>query len=318
MSRSPAAESALDVTAQRAQPRVWVGWAIALTAVTCFSVATPVARAVLVRGQDPVALLVVRMALATLLLGLTIGLTQPRLLRADRHCFWAASAAGAINSLGMLGYFWGLERLESSMAAMLIACSPIAVLSLLALRGERVTYRHAVRLALALAGVYLLIGPGGEVDLVGVAWISGSLVCFAFQLVILQWYLVGYEARTVTFYVLLAMTAGVSVKWLTEGVGWTTLGRDGWLAALVLAVVSTYVSRLLHFTAIGRIGGGQVAMLSPVETLLTVLWSFLFLDERLSPVQWVGGLLILTSAVLAIQRLSIARLRPRWRLWVKS
>jgi hypothetical protein len=34
--------------------------------------------------------------------------------------------------------------------------------------------------------------------------------------------------------------------------------------------------------------------------------------------QWVGGLLILTSAVLAIKRLSIARIRPRWRLWVKS
>jgi drug/metabolite transporter (DMT)-like permease len=87
---------------------------------------------------------------------------------------------------------------------------------------------------------------------------------------------------------------------------------------LILAFVSTYLSRLLVFAAIGRIGGGQMAMLSPVETLMAVLWSSLFLSERLSPVQWIGGFFILTSAVLAIQRLSIARLRPRWRLWAKS
>ena len=39
------------------------------------------------------------------------------------------------------------------------------VLGLLVLRGERFTYRQYVRLGLALAGVYLLIGPSGRVDL---------------------------------------------------------------------------------------------------------------------------------------------------------
>jgi drug/metabolite transporter (DMT)-like permease len=296
----------------------WVGWAVALTASVCFSVATPIARAAILGGLDPTGLLVVRMGLATLLVGLTIALTSPSLLRADRRCFRIAALAGFINTAGMLSYFWALERIEASMASMIIAISPIAVLSLLALRGEKVTYRHAVRLTLALSGVYLLIGPGGEVDPIGVAWVMVAVISFAFQLVTLQWYLVGYDARTVTFYQLAAMTIGVSIVWWLEGAQLQSLGRVGWIAAIVLAVVSTYLSRLFLFNAVSRIGGGQVAMLSPVETLLTVIWSFLFLDERLSPLQWVGGLLILTSAVLAIKRLSIARIRPRWRLWVKS
>jgi drug/metabolite transporter (DMT)-like permease len=40
-----------------------------------------------------------------------------------------------------------------------------------------------------------------------------------------------------------------------------------------------------------------------LETLLTVIWSTLFLHERLTPLQWVGGALIMVSALLAIQRL---------------
>lgn len=298
--------------------RAWVGWAFALTANLTFSFATPMARGVLTSGVDASVLLVVRLVVATALMGLTLALFDRKHLAADPRCIRMSLLAGSVNAVGMFAYFRGLERLESSMASMLIAISPLAVLSLLALRGERVTYRHAVRLALALGGAYLLIGPGGDVDLSGVLWISGALLCFALQLTLLQWYLLAYDARTVTFYVLIAMSIGILLIWGAEGAQWTPLGRWGWAAAIFLAVMSTYLSRLLLFAAVSRIGGGQMAMLSPVETLLSVLWSILFLGERLSLIQWLGGMLILVSAVLAIKRLSLARFRPRWRLWVKS
>jgi drug/metabolite transporter (DMT)-like permease len=281
-------------------------------------VATPISRGALTAGVGASEMLVARMALATLFMGLTIGIMDFRLLRTDKRCFWISFGAGLLNGAGMLLYTWGLERLTSSMTSMLIALSPVYVLSLLALRGERVTYRHVVRLALSLLGVYLLIGPGGEVDPIGVLLVLVSLVCFALQTTTLQWFLMGYDARPVTFYMLLAMTACVLLMWGLEGATWQPLGMRGWVVSLALAFVSTYASRLLIFAAISRIGGGQMAMLSPVETLMAVLWSFIFLGERLSPLQWAGGFFILTSAVLAIQRLSIARLRPRWRLWAKS
>jgi drug/metabolite transporter (DMT)-like permease len=309
---------ASPTTGSAAPKRIWVGWAFALTATIFFSVATPLSRGALTAGVGATEILVTRMALATLAMGLTIAIMDIRLLRTDRRCFWIATGAGMLNGVGMLLYFWGLERLTSSMTAMLIALSPVYVLSLLALRGERVTYRHAVRLALALIGVYLLIGPGGHVDPIGVMWILVSMVCFALQLSLLQWFLLDYDARPVTFYVLLAMTGCVLAMWGLEGGTWQPLGVQGWVTAALLGVVSTYISRLLLFGAVSRIGGGQMAMLSPVETLLAVFWSFLCLGERLSPIQWIGGLFILTSAMLAIQRLGIARLRPRWRLWAKS
>jgi drug/metabolite transporter (DMT)-like permease len=59
------------------------------------------------------------------------------------------------------------------------------------------------------------------------------------------------------------------------------------------------------FSGLQRIGGGQVALLVPLETLLSVLWSVLFLQEHLSLWQALGGVLILSSALLAIQRLKL-------------
>jgi drug/metabolite transporter (DMT)-like permease len=53
----------------------------------------------------------------------------------------------------------------------------------------------------------------------------------------------------------------------------------------------------------GRIGGAQMALFGPLETLLSVIWSIIFLNEQLAPLQLVGGALILVSALLAVKRL---------------
>ena len=76
----------------------------------------------------------------------------------------------------------------------------------------------------------------------------------------------------------------------------------GWMA-----IIGTYLAQLTMVTSVRIIGGGQVALLNPLETFLTVIWSVLFLSESLTAIQWVGGGLILLSALLAIQRLRRAR-----------
>jgi drug/metabolite transporter (DMT)-like permease len=113
------------------------------------------------------------------------------------------------------------------------------------------------------------------------------------------------------------MTVVVLSTWLAEGAPWKNPDWRGWLAIIVLVVISTYLSRLLMVAAINRIGSGQMALLTPVETLMTIIWSMLFLGERLAPLQLLGGTLILASALLAIRRMGRARWRPPWRNWVR-
>jgi drug/metabolite transporter (DMT)-like permease len=217
----------------------------------------------------------------------------------------------------MVSFFWALTKVDASVAAMVFALSPLAVLALLALRGEKFTRRHTVRIVLGLSGVYLLIGPGGNVNWLGVGLVCLAITSYAIHLSLIQWYLRDYDARTVTLYVIAGMSITSIIFWSFQGIEWQDPGWSGWLAIISLAVVSTYLARLTMFAAIRSIGSGQIALLAPTETLLTVIWSMIFLQERLTPWQWVGGLLILTSALLAIVRLNRARWRPRWRLWPK-
>jgi drug/metabolite transporter (DMT)-like permease len=292
-----------------------LGWFMALFSSFAFSLATPIAKGAIEAGLDPTTLLTVRLILSTLLLGLSIGLTAPSYLRLERRGLLVCGVAGLANGIGMLTYFWALARLDGSLAVMIFAISPLVTLAFLALRGERFTRRHFFRLALGLVGVYFLIGPGGRVDWLGVCLVLVTVGAFALHLALIQWFLQPYDARTITFYVVTVMTIVNIGLWLTEGSEWRGLGWSAWLVIGVLALVSTYLARLAMFEGVRRLGGSQVALLLPLETLLAVIWSVVFLGERLALWEWIGGGLIMVSALLAVQRLNWARWKPRWRAW---
>jgi drug/metabolite transporter (DMT)-like permease len=293
------------------------GWVLAISAIFCFSLATPIARGLILEGAAPVGIIAVRMFIATALHWATLMVTAPSLLRPKLRDMAISIGTGLLNGFGMILYFWALVRLDASITVMLISISPILVLSMLALRGEPLTRRHVVRVALALIGVYLLIGPGGNVDLVGVAMALLAVAMFSSQLVVVQWYLKDNDARTITFYTNLGMLITVAIGWSLQGLPWTPISTGGWVAIVALAVLSTFLARWAMYTAVAYIGSGQMSMLNPVEILLAVIWSILFLHERLALTTWLGGGLILFSALLAIKRINLSRQRPRWRAWIR-
>ena len=54
--------------------------------------------------------------------------------------------------------------------------------------------------------------------------------------------------------------------------------------------MGTYLAQMALFAAVRSIGSGQMALLGPLETLFTVIYGRpLFLQERLSSLQWAGG-----------------------------
>ena len=158
-----------DVRAAR-----WLGWTLAIGSTFAFSFAPPVARAAILGGFDSNALLMARMVITTLLFGATLAITDRSHLKIARGGLGAAMLVGAINGIAMIAFFLSLNYLEASLTAMILALSPPLVLSLLALRGERLTRRHLVRVGLALAGVFLLVNPAGDVN-----WHGAALAIFS-------------------------------------------------------------------------------------------------------------------------------------------
>jgi drug/metabolite transporter (DMT)-like permease len=279
----------------------WFGWSMALSATVAAALVTPLARAVVVGGMDPITLLLARLAIAAVLMAITLAATDPSLLKISRQGLVSVTFVGVIAGIEISCFFWSLAWIDASMSAMLKSVQPLVVLLLLSFGGEPITRRHMMRLALAIAGIYLLIGPSGDVAPFGLLLTGISILLYGIQLVLIQWRLLVYETRTMTLYLLIVMTLVVGGWWGVQGAEWSDPGVNGWIAILVMAVVSTYFARIAQFAAVRHVGGGQVALLWPLQTLLIILLSVIFLQEQMSPIQWMGGGLILSSALLAIQ-----------------
>lgn len=291
----------------------WLAWSLALSSTLAFSLSTPFARLALDQSTiTPTMLLVLRFAIGITLLFATLRLTSPDKLRMDRRGVLIALAIGLENGIGVLCFFWSLTRLDASIATMLFTLYPLLVLGLLALRGEKLTYRHLVRVMLGLCGIFLVLGPAGQLDWIGVLLLFITICCISLELVLIQWFLQPYDARTITLYVMVGMFISIGGYWLWQGTEWRNPGWPAWLYIILLGSFCTFFAWWAMFTSLRQIGSGQVAMLVPLETLLTIIWTFILLDERFSFWQYVGASLILLSAVLAIQRLRRTRKRLLW------
>ena len=79
------------------------------------------------------------------------------------------------------------------------------------------------------------------------------------------------------------------------------LSPSGWAAALRLGLISSALAMGLVLAGVARVGPSRGAIVSTLEPLLATLWAALLLDERLAPLQLVGGALIVGAlGVLAL------------------
>lgn len=290
-----------------------IGWALALFSTFASSIVTPLVRGAVVGGMDPITLLFMRLGIALLLLTSTLLLTEPQRMKVDRRGLWALIVVGLVAGVEICCFFWSLAFVDASMTAMIKATQPLVVLLMLTWGGERFTRRDWGRLWLAMGGVYLLVGLGaqGRVAPFGLFLLFLSLLLYAGQLVLTQWWLPGYPTQTITLYLTAMMTIVIAFWWWAQGAEWHAPSFNDWVIIVVLAVVSTYLARLALYASIRRIGSGQIALLWPLQTLVIIVLSVLFLNERLTLIQWAGGLLILLSTLLAIERPPATFWRPR-------
>ena len=80
---------------------------------------------------------------------------------------------------------------------------------------------------------------------------------------------------------------------LTGGFHLSSLDGTGFVLLLLVGVVHTGVTYCLYFSSLGELPGQQVAILSYIDPLVAVLCSTIILQEPMTPLQIIGGLLIL-------------------------
>jgi len=258
-------------------------------------------------GVEPYTLAAVRTLVAIALLWAVYLLFWRSSLCIVWHDLLGCAAVGAINGLGSLLYYSGLERLDASRASFLNMLYPLWVVIFLTASGEPVRWLTLVRLGLAMAGVYLLAGVGGGgPDWLGVMLMVASAATYGWHLVMGQWVLADVPSRTATIYILTSMGATVGLARVIQGNPIEAISLRGWGGILALGV-TTVLSRLLMFAGLKRLGGVEAALIGLLELLVSLALAFLLLGERLTPLQWAGG------ATLAVSVLLLGSVGPRGR-----
>ncbi len=269
-------------------------------------------------GVDPFTLVALRTALAAGMLWVFYLAFWRAHIRIDGRNLVGCLTIGAVNGIGSVFYYSGLQKLDASLVSLLHTLYPIWVFVFLSASGHAISRLAVVRLGLALAGLYLITSAGPrQPNSLGVMLMLASAAAYGWHLVLGQWVLADISSRTVALYMLTAMAAVVVVvpnaavraangaaMDAATALGTTALGTTlgaispaGWEAIACLAV-TTALSRLLMFAGLSRLGGVQTALLGISELVTSLLVAFVVLGERLTPAQWVGAAVIVSSAVL--------------------
>ena len=206
-------------------------------------------------------------------------------------------------------YFAALERIDASLLSLLLYTFPAMVaVAAFALGRERIDRRRLAALVLASGGLALVVaGAGaGALDPLGAALGLGAAVVYSTYILVSEGIVGRMTPRVLSALVCTGAAASLTVGSVVLGElrpGELTAAGWGWLACL--AVVSTVAAVSLFFAGLERVGPTTASILSTAEPVVTVLLAFLVFGELLSPVQLLGGALVLAAVLV------LASYRPR-------
>ncbi len=186
-----------------------------------------------------------------------------------------------------------------------------------ALHGDRPTGRTAAIVAVVLAGVALTSGLARH-DAYGSAPVAGAIVGVVAG--------VCYAAFLLMFRAANQSLAPVSGPLLDSTIG-TAAGALAcafldphfslvpvWPAHLwlvLLALVSQVVGWLLIATALPRLPTLETSVMLLGQPVFAVIWGVLFFTETLSPLQWMGAVVVLTGVAALTTRTRLTTVRQR-------
>jgi drug/metabolite transporter (DMT)-like permease len=248
-------------------------------------------------GFSPLFIVTFRSILATILVFLFLLIIDRSYLRIYSLGLFGCAIAGFINGIGSILFYSALSFLDASIGQLLYSFYPLMVAFWLLLDRQPITKLTILRLFISILGAVLLISASTQkVSIQGAVMMIGAAALYGLHLIINQKVLYEAPTPTVTFYTLLSMSATVSLAYMVFDLNIPPVSPILW--PVTMLGIITAVSRVTLFLGIKNLGGMQTALLGLGELLVTVLTAQIFLNEMLSPLQWVGAILLLVSLIL--------------------
>ena len=230
-----------------------------------------------------------------LLLWITVGTTPKPLTTPARHL---SLFIGVLFAGNVFFLFKAIEVMEVPLAILTYFTYPLLTgLAAAATGVERLGLAGALAALAAFAGLALMIGahPGG-VALVGIACALISSCSRVVILLLTRAKLQGSDARLISLWSLIAATA-VFVAAALATLNWQPpVTALGW-GALIGSSVAMAIAVLMVFVSTARVGPFRTALFMNLEPLLATIGSAVFLGEVITPLQALGGAMMIAALV---------------------
>lgn len=205
-------------------------------------------------------------------------------------------------AMGVNGIFLFKAYVLTTISAATLAyyCAPLLVMAAsVILLKEKLTWIKAAAITAAMLGMFLLNGTGemaGPNPALGLVYGLAAAVLYATVTITNKFVqgVSGLEAALVQL--ILAIPLVLVYALMVHRGPWHLNGAAEIQSLLMMGIVQTGLCYLIYFSAIQKLPGQTIALLSYIDPASALFFSAIFLHERLTPVQLTGAILILGGA----------------------
>lgn len=221
---------------------------------------------------------------------------------------WRLLFAGVCLGANWALLFEAYNLMNVSLATLTYYTAPVLVLVLAPLvLKERQNGLAYLGMAVVIVGMLLVVGTDfgeGGVSATGLIVGLGSAVFYA-TLMLVNKQITGVSGLNLTF-IEIVIAAVILLPYVFATSGGVPLPTDarGIFALLFLCTVNTGFACWLYFSSMNRLPAKAVALMGYFDPVSALIFSAVFLDERLSSVQLAGTILVLAGAL-------VGQFRPR-------
>lgn len=305
----------MSTTQRRDQFRL--GLVFATASAFTFGMSGPLAKSLMVAGWSPTAAVAARLAGGAFVLGIVATLVKPDWVSQAREHAKTIVIYGMFPVAGaQLCYYNAVAHLSVGVAMLLEYTAPVLVIAWVwATTKRRPRGLTLAGVALAIVGITLVLDVvnGAQADVAGVAWGLGAALCAVCYFMMSDQVTAdgsGLHAITLAAGGLVVATVAIAALGLTGVMPMHFTANDAAIAGitvpwfvpvLLLGVIATAIAYFLGISGVARLRPSFASLVGLAEVLFAVLAAWLLLDERLTPIQIVGGAVVLAGLALARQ-----------------
>jgi len=259
------------------------------------------------REMDPLAFNGLRMLLASSVLVL-ICLFSGESLRVGRRDFWKLVGLGAVgNTLFQMVFILGLDLTTASNSSIIIALTPV-IIALLSyfLKHEKIHPAAWLGIAISFVGFYLVISSQYGFVQFSHKSLLGDILIFAGNILwaiftVFSWPMLKrlspLKLTTLTMVYGTMFYVPFSIKGILN-TDITALSLNAWAILAYSAVFSLVIPYIIWYSSVRRIGNSKTAIYDNLIPVLTILFAYFMIGERITLVQAIGALIICVGVYL--------------------